>query len=1558
MLRFHYCKQYEKKVNGHVAQVDNKFAELSNRNRLVNSGSVRDYGNGLYSLSINSISARIIIQLKDVEGEKVYFVRDYIVSKDRGFLYSTYLYPELKSGKYSENNPIPEEDIQSYLEDRKAEEQKLLLKKSKPIPPPKEMLSWLDEYKLNIRYDIFETKDWVQYALSESDAVKMRDRDVKLFSDLLNRIVHQEFISEKITLDGEIEIFIAKSDTVGIIFSRALIDSTPRYILHNGGHLKTQTTHWDSSIDKLKSNTPKFENTIESLARHSYRAYPKWTLKNDELWFVIQKNNEVSNLSLTEDQLIFFKNFQFPYYINGQAGSGKSTMLYYLFANGFYYKCLDLIKGDLIFLTENEYLLEQTQKSVFDLLSNNPEFEGVTGNFLSDLNDYFSSFKEFLFNLVPKEDKVLFAEDKYLNFSKFKELYEGSYLRDSIKKKYTAEECWFTIRTYIFGYDSSKKITSDDYLNIVYNKSQRIPQDKFKGIEENVLPFYEKLITEEKYWDKLIIIKHLENNKSRIPRFDLVICDEAQDFCRVELRFILNLSSYLEYDLSDCDQIPIIFAGDPNQTVNPTGFREREMTEMLHTELKSLANFEYKKDDSVYNPKYNYRSKQPVVTLANFVQYYRKKNLGIRLVRPQTPKRPDDLPYPEPNLFFTENEIHDNLELSENLIDRIQYKIFVVPVDTVEKEEFRNNSKLLSLVEDAEIKTSVEAKGAEYNQIVLYGFGEYYLNLFEELSNGEELTNDEFKQSYFFNKLYVGITRAQRELIIIDSDRAKSQFWEKLVTLTEVNGDYWEILNDYKEQAIEYNPGSINGVLESSKEDAKYNAEQDKLQGIYDRNSSRLVVAANQFYKIGELNEYYLCKALAEEFKGYWKNAAEFYVKAEGSKNIENAARCYFNGQLFNELENYSGAKLKTINQDIRLIISKFMTESELSLEQIRKLNNNRELLRTTIDNITWRESFISKLMGHSINESSTNEIREFAEILNNIANNTDERLWHIIGDLFYKVHNYKKATKAWERIGNVDTEEYILAKIEISRDELNKVNELIWLGRLSNFYTEDSRRAKIENEIIDIYSNNEDTSDDSEMYHLIAYEAILVQKPSREVHLLGKEVEESFSQNLGLITSSYKKLLKERRLTTKAKDYVSKRFLSSRHSQLVTDKSEPELAYKTVLSEYNELMKSNDLNLQRYDLESIKGISSKPSKILFDPPKHFKNLTIRNFRQFEKLDFQNLGQYNLIVGDNNVGKTSLLESLLFNADTNRYFSDLAYAYKERLNLPRIHNNVNNEYLYNIPNTFIDDFVCSKTDMESVEYTIWNESDKWEYSFGRMSDNNLKQALKANHGLVNNNFIGFYDNGMLEVVEIDKILLALKPTESTKSSLIPYGKGFSLDLAQVYFDNIDKVKTIRNEFIENMKIFIPDIERIIVDTENGDIIIEESSSEYGQKLYEFGEGANKLFRILVQITLHKNNKLLIDEIDAGIHHSRFMEFWKIILVFAELNNTQIFATTHNLECIKHFDALLKKEDFINLQDKSRVITLKQLPKNSIKAYVRMFNEFNYELENNFELRGE
>ena len=42
----------------------------------------------------------------------------------------------------------------------------------------------------------------------------------------------------------------------------------------------------------------------------------------------------------------------------------------------------------------------------------------------------------------------------------------------------------------------------------------------------------------------------------------------------------------------------------------------------------------------------------------------------------------------------------------------------------------------------------------------------------------------------------------------------------------------------------------------------------------------------------------------------------------------------------------------------------------------------------------------------------------------------------------------------------------------------------------------------------------------------------------------------------------------------------------------------------------------------------------------------HLTYFKVENFKRCDSLELTDIGQFNLIVGDNNVGKTSLLESL------------------------------------------------------------------------------------------------------------------------------------------------------------------------------------------------------------------------------------------------------------------------------------------------------------------------
>ena len=78
---------------------------------------------------------------------------------------------------------------------------------------------------------------------------------------------------------------------------------------------------------------------FNDIARAASRVYPWYILLDPKLWEDIEKEEGVNlALSAEEEKILFSlssagpKNYKLPIFINGRAGSGKSTILFYIFA--------------------------------------------------------------------------------------------------------------------------------------------------------------------------------------------------------------------------------------------------------------------------------------------------------------------------------------------------------------------------------------------------------------------------------------------------------------------------------------------------------------------------------------------------------------------------------------------------------------------------------------------------------------------------------------------------------------------------------------------------------------------------------------------------------------------------------------------------------------------------------------------------------------------------------------------------------------------------------------------------------------------------------------------------------------------------------------------------------------------------------------------------------------------------------------------------------------------------------------------------------------------------
>ena len=120
------------------------------------------------------------------------------------------------------------------------------------------------------------------------------------------------------------------------------------------------------------------------------------------------------------------------------------------------------------------------------------------------------------------------------------------------------------------------------------------------------------------------------------------------------------------------------------------------------------------------------------------------------------------------------------------------------------------------------------------------------------------------------------------------------------------------------------------------------------------------------------------------------------------------------------------------------------------------------------------------------------------------------------------------------------------------------------------------------------------------------------------------------------------------------------------------------------------------------------------------------------------------------------------------------------------------------------------------------------------------------------------------------------------------------------------------------------------------------LLISETGKNKLSPLAAYGDGTVKLFRILLSLFSNNHyNRLMIDELDAGVHYSKLTDFIKSLLKIANEQGKQIFATSHSKECIESFTKALEETE---LQNEGRIIRLAET-KNGIKAYTMEFVEF-------------
>ena len=757
---------------------------------------------------------------------------------------------------------------------------------------------------------------------------------------------------------------------------------------------------------------------LHDLRPFARRSYPAYLLADEESWLAIERGKE-ANLALSAEEEQILKsvsisspgNGSLPLFINGRAGSGKSTMLLYLFADYCYRKYYNKqgrrrqepLPGEPLFLTYNERLLEVARDGVNKLLTSHHRFvaERSQGDERESIDHCFQPFQKFLFGLLPTQERGSQGEaamifdsapqtrgfqgetasrgsqgeaasrsrfdlEKYISFHRFKQLYQGS-PSDSLSKvalhlpqarRYSPETCWHVIRSFIKGYSLDQCMTPEDYQEEVPRKERTVSVEKFQGIYDTIWERWYKRITQEQgYWDDQDLIARVLKLKCYRPEYTAIFCDEAQDFTRLELQLIMRLSIFSQYHLGyqPIHSLPFAFAGDPFQTLNPTGFHWSSVQAVFDAEvitaidpaeqLKLVINFQ--------ELAFNYRSSPAIVQVTNLIQLWRHVLFDIHELQPQIAWQQGN--FPQPQKFI----LNQNID-KEALRAYIKDTIIIVPCEEGEEAAYAKGDEVLSEIfpqlegrevgeqeswEDEElgrfshqkfpeplknVLSAISAKGLEFKKVILYKFGEHCNQGVWNLK-GKGI-DQRVKVEYFFNKLYVAASRATERLFVVDSEKGDRQLWQYASdeALLQAMLRYAKDKEHWENSVQTISTGTPKTVQELREDDPQAIALEFETKGLNSKKPG-LLRRARQFYSdLGDTTKANFCEAWALKFEEQFRAAGNRFLQVG---KADEAWECFWEGMCWSELVDWYNQHPQSNSVERSLAI--FMVAQPQDLEAI-----------------------------------------------------------------------------------------------------------------------------------------------------------------------------------------------------------------------------------------------------------------------------------------------------------------------------------------------------------------------------------------------------------------------------------------------------------------------------------------------------------------------------------------------------------------------------------------------------------------------------------------------
>lgn len=300
------------------------------------------------------------------------------------------------------------------------------------------------------------------------------------------------------------------------------------------------------------------------------------------------------------------------------------------------------------------------------------------------------------------------------------------------------------------------------------------------------------------------------------------------------------------------------------------------------------------------------------------------------------------------------------------------------------------------------------------------------------------------------------------------------------------------------------------------------------------------------------------------------------------------------------------------------------------------------------------------------------------------------------------------------------------------------------------------------------------------------------------------------------------------------------------------------------------------------------------------------KEFIVNTYRGLNGLELSELKNVNIIVGPNNCGKTSILESIILSG----IFEDIDLLMNTLI--ARYHR-FSTEYFETIfPIDSSNPIICLQAKLDDDKLLHTHLLYKKSQSISKDEPTHVSNVFELL-------FTYNYDDGTKNNGEPDRFKVRFEETSTNYNIQVGKGKQNVLDVkipckyvsfsrfssSENLIEDVDKVldQNLRRELVEILNVFDDQIDNFEIIGSSRTIKLFRKDGRKPLTLHDYGNGMYKAFFIATSALLAKNGVLLVDEIEAGIHSKALVDFIDKLLKVCESNNVQLFLTTHSLEAI-------------------------------------------------------